>query len=107
MTKEELRQQAAITVLNGLLETTQHSISEALAIKDLYALVSVMYADSLVDALELEPEKLKDNVEDKIKEMILRNHLKGKEEKKETANFGTEDPRYKLFEKFKNNGKNI
>ena len=56
MTQEELRQQAAISILNSLLETTQHSIVESIAIKDLYAHVAVMYADSLIEALEMDRE---------------------------------------------------
>ena len=51
MNKEELRQQAAISVLNSLLETTPHSVVESPGIKDLYAHVAVWYADSLVNAL--------------------------------------------------------
>ena len=59
MGKEELRQQASINVLNALLETTQQSVLEAVALKDVYAKVAVMYADSLIDALEIDKEGLK------------------------------------------------
>ena len=52
MNKEDLRQQAAINILNALLETTQHPIIESIAIKDIYAHVAVLYANSLVDALD-------------------------------------------------------
>lgn len=72
MNKEDLRQQAAISVLNSLLETTQHSILESIAIKDIYAYVAVLYADSLVDALDKKPEEIqnwlkKNNIKEKIK----------------------------------------
>jgi hypothetical protein len=56
MGKEELRQQASISILNSLLETTQHSILESVAIKDIYAHVAVLYADALIDALEVDKE---------------------------------------------------
>lgn len=59
MSKEELRQQAAISVLNSLLETTQHSAIEAIGIKDIYAHIAVIYADSLVDALDKKPDEIK------------------------------------------------
>ena len=55
MNKQELRAQAAITILNSLLETTPHSIIECLTIKDIYAKAAVLYADELIKALE-EPE---------------------------------------------------
>ena len=41
MDKLEIRQQASISILNSLLETTQHSVLESLAIKDIYAKVAV------------------------------------------------------------------
>lgn len=59
MTKEELRQQAAISILNSLLETTQHSVIESLAIKDMYAHTAVLYADALVKALDKTPFEIK------------------------------------------------
>jgi len=59
MTKEELRQQAAINVLNALLETTDHSVLESTCLKDIYAKVAVMYADSLINALEIDEEGLR------------------------------------------------
>ena len=52
MTKEELIQQASISVLNSLLETTQHSVIMSLEIKDLYAHVAVLYAKALANALD-------------------------------------------------------
>lgn len=52
MTKEELLQQASISVLNSLLETTQHSVVLSLELKDLYAHVAVLYAKSLINALD-------------------------------------------------------
>ena len=58
MDKFELRQQASISILNSLLETTQHSVLESLAIKDIYAKIAVLYADALVDALDKKPDDL-------------------------------------------------
>lgn len=60
MTKEELRAQAAISVLNSLLETTKHSVIESVAICDLYAEVAVLYADALIKALEKPKIDVKD-----------------------------------------------
>lgn len=59
MSKEELRQQTSVSVLNALLETTKHSVIDALLLKDIYAKVAVMYADSLIEALEIDKEGLK------------------------------------------------
>ena len=67
MTQEELRQQAAISILNSLLETTQHSVVESIAIKDVYAHVAVMYADSLIDALEMDREGVEKWLKEHIK----------------------------------------
>lgn len=47
-----LREQAAISVLNSLLETTEHSIIECIAIRQAYAETAVLYADALIDALK-------------------------------------------------------
>lgn len=57
MTKEELRQQASISMLSSILETTKHSVIECLA-KDVYAYIAVAYADALVNALDKEPEEI-------------------------------------------------
>ena len=65
MNKEELRAQAAISILNSLLETTQHSILESLAIKEIYTKVAVMYADELIKALE-EPEISLEEIKKKL-----------------------------------------
>ena len=65
MDKQELRAQAAISILNSLLETTQHSIIECIAIKDVYTKVAVMYADELIKALdkhEINIEELKNEI---------------------------------------------
>ena len=67
MNKTELRQQAAISILNSLLETTQHSVVESIAIKDVYAHVAVMYADSLIDALEMDREGVEKWLKEHIK----------------------------------------
>ena len=62
--KKQLRAQASISILNSLLETTQHSVVESLAIKDIYAKAAVLYADALVDALELDHIELKTIMEE-------------------------------------------
>lgn len=69
MSKEELRQQTSVSVLNALLETTQHSVIDALLLKDIYAKVAVMYADSLIEALEID--------KDELKKWALNNKMKG------------------------------
>lgn len=73
MDKLELRQQASISILNSLLETTQHSVLESLAIKDIYARVAVLYADSLVNALDEEPDKLEKWCKDELKFSFSKN----------------------------------
>ena len=60
MNNKELRAQAAISVLNSLLETTKHSVVESVAIKDIYAEVAVLYADALIEALEKPEINVKD-----------------------------------------------
>lgn len=61
---KQVRINAAISVLNALLETTKHSVMGELAIKDLFAEVAVGYADKLVYELKrgeaLFEEKLKE-----------------------------------------------
>ena len=69
MDKSELRAQAAISILNSLLETTTHSVIECIAIKEIYAKVAVMYADELIKALDAPEINIKD-VEKRLKEMI-------------------------------------
>lgn len=69
MNKEELRQQAAISILNSLLETTQHSVVESIAIKDVYAHVAVMYADSLIKALQMDGENIEKMVSDECEKI--------------------------------------
>jgi len=53
---EQVRINASISVLNSLLETTQHSVIEEGAIKDIYARVAVAYADSLIKELRKNPD---------------------------------------------------
>jgi DNA-binding ferritin-like protein (Dps family) len=52
----QVRINASISVLNSLLETTQHSVIEEAAVKDIYARVAVAYADSLVKELRKNPD---------------------------------------------------
>lgn len=53
---EQVRINASISVLNSLLETTQHSVIEEVAVKDIYARVAVAYADSLIKELRKNPD---------------------------------------------------
>jgi len=69
MDKSELRAQAAISILNSLLETTSHSVIECIAIKEIYAKIAVMYADELIKALDTPEINIKD-VEKRLKEII-------------------------------------
>ena len=79
MDKLELRQQASISILNSLLETTQHSVLESLAIKDIYAKVAVLYADALVDALDKKPDELEKWCKEELKFSFskIKENLKG------------------------------
>lgn len=60
----QVRIDAAISVLNALLETTKHSVLEELAVNDVFAKAAVGYADKLVYELKrgeaLFEEKLKE-----------------------------------------------
>ena len=53
---EQVRINASISVLNSILETTQHSVIEEVAVKDIYARVAVAYADSLIKELRKNPD---------------------------------------------------
>lgn len=53
---EHVRINASISVLNSLLEQTEHSVIEEPAINHLYARVAVGYADALVQELRKEPD---------------------------------------------------
>lgn len=61
---KQVRINAAISVLNALLETTKHSVLEELAVNDIFAKAAVGYADKLVYELKrseaLFEEKLKE-----------------------------------------------
>lgn len=60
----QVRIDAAISILNALLETTKHSVLEELAVRDIFAKTAVGYADKLVYELKrseaLFEEKLKE-----------------------------------------------
>ena len=79
MDKLELRQQASISILNSLLETTQHSVLESLAIKDIYAKVAVLYADALVNALDKNSDELEKWCKEEMKFSFskIKENLKG------------------------------
>lgn len=61
---KQVRVDAAISILNSLLETTKHSILEEVAVNEVYAKTAVAYADALVKELKrseaLFEEKLKE-----------------------------------------------
>lgn len=48
---EQVRIEASISILNSLLETTQHSVAEEPVINHLYACAAVAYADCLIKEL--------------------------------------------------------
>ena len=64
-----IRTQAAITCLNALLETTQHSVLECLEVKDIYAKTAVLYADALVKALKELPIDLENKIKQDLKKV--------------------------------------
>lgn len=69
MSKEELRAQAAISILSGIIETTNHSVIECLAVKDLYADIAVLYADALIAALDkpkIDSKSILKRIKDKV-----------------------------------------
>lgn len=49
---KQVRINAAISILNSLLETTKHSVLEEIAVNEIYAKTAVAYADSLVKELK-------------------------------------------------------
>jgi len=49
---KQVRIDAAISILNSLLETTKHSILEEVAVNEVYAKTAVTYADALVKELK-------------------------------------------------------
>ena len=87
MDKSELRAQAAISILNSLLETTQHSVLECLGIKEIYAKTAVLYADELIKALE-EPEPNLKNAYEELKTHLIPKNGQLIPPKKKFLNFG-------------------
>lgn len=49
---KQVRINAAISILNSLLETTQHSVTEEIVINDIYARTAIAYADTLIKELK-------------------------------------------------------
>jgi len=49
---KQVRIDAAISILNSLLETTKHSVLEEVAVNEVYAKTAVAYADALVKELK-------------------------------------------------------
>lgn len=48
---EQVRINASISILNGLLEQTEHALIEEALIKNAYARIAISYADELVREL--------------------------------------------------------
>ena len=49
---KQVRINASISILNSLLETTQHSVTEEIVINDIYARTAIAYADTLIKELK-------------------------------------------------------
>ena len=47
----EVRNNAAISFMSAIIETTQHPVLETEAVKDVYAIAAVQYADALIQQL--------------------------------------------------------
>ena len=69
MTKEEkdkweqVRINASISILNSLLEQTEHAIIEETVIKNVYARVAISYADELIRELSRDKDRLEKLIE--------------------------------------------
>ena len=69
MTKEErdkweqVRINASISILNSLLEQTEHAIIEEAMIKNTYARVAISYADELIRELSRDKDWLEKLIE--------------------------------------------
>ena len=60
---EQVRINASISVLNSLLEQTEHAIIEEAMIKNAYARVAISYADELVRELSRDKDWLEKLIE--------------------------------------------
>lgn len=49
---KQVRIEASISILNSLLETTQHSVAEEIVVNRIYAKTAIAYADTLVKELK-------------------------------------------------------
>lgn len=58
----QVRIDAAISILNALLETTKHSVLEELAVRDMFAKTAVGYADKLVFELKRSEAYFEENL---------------------------------------------
>lgn len=69
MTKEEkdkweqVRINASISILNSLLEQTEHAVIEETVIKNTYARVAISYADELIRELNRDKDWLQKIIE--------------------------------------------
>ena len=48
---DEVRNNAAISFMSSIIETTQHPVLETEAVKDVYAVAAIQYADALIERL--------------------------------------------------------
>lgn len=60
---EQVRINASISILNGLLEQTEHALLEESIIKNAYARVAISYADELIKELNRDKDWLQKIIE--------------------------------------------
>ena len=60
---EQVRINASISILNSLLEQTEHAIIEETVIKNAYARVAISYADELIRELNRDKDWLQKIIE--------------------------------------------
>ena len=60
---EQVRINASISILNSLLEQTEHAIIEEAIIKNAYARIAISYADELVRELNRDKDWLEKLIE--------------------------------------------
>ncbi len=56
---DEVRNNAAISFMSSIIETTKHPVLETEAVKDVYAVAAIQYADALIKRL-IEHQSKKD-----------------------------------------------
>ena len=60
---EQVRINASISILNSLLEQTEHAVIEETVIKNAYARVAISYADELIRELNRDKDWLEKLIE--------------------------------------------